>query len=56
MEKFYLSKALLKLAGGGDASPTSPSWIRPCLGLCTTKLCITSNPGSGTMVLERLGL
>ena len=24
MEKFYLSEALLKMAGGGDASPTSP--------------------------------
>ena len=24
IEKLYLSKALLKMAGGGDASPTSP--------------------------------
>ena len=24
MEKFYSSKALLKMADGGDASPTSP--------------------------------
>ena len=24
MEKFYSSKTLLKLAGGGGASPTSP--------------------------------
>ena len=30
IEKLYLSKALLKMAGGGDASPTSPPpWIRP---------------------------
>ena len=25
MEKFYSSKAWLKMAGGGDASPTSPT-------------------------------
>ena len=31
MEKFYSSKTLLKLAGGGDASPISFSWIRHCL-------------------------
>ena len=29
IEKLYLSKALLKMADGGDASPTSPPWIRP---------------------------
>ena len=30
IEKLYLFKALLKMAGRGDASPTSPLWIRPC--------------------------
>ena len=29
IEKLYLSKALLKMAGGRDASPTPP-WICPC--------------------------
>ena len=33
IEKLYLSKALLKMAGGGDASPTSPLWLRACLGM-----------------------
>ena len=34
MEKFYLSKALLKMAGrGGDAFPTSPpgAWLSAAL-------------------------
>ena len=26
------------------------------LGLCTTRLCITSNPGSDTVVVELVGL
>ena len=30
IEKLYLSKALLKMAGGGDASPTSPPLDPPC--------------------------
>ena len=29
MEKFYSFKALLKMAGGGDASPTSPPGTAP---------------------------
>ena len=29
MEKFYLSKALLKMADGGDASPTPPPGSAP---------------------------
>ena len=29
MERFYSSKALLKMAGGGIASPTSPSLDPP---------------------------
>ena len=32
MANFYLSKALWKMSGEGDTSPTSP-WIRPCLSL-----------------------
>ena len=32
IEKLYLSKALLKMAGGGDASPTSPPGSAPALG------------------------
>ena len=34
MEKFYSFKALLKMAGGGDASPTSP--LEPPLLRCMT--------------------
>ena len=31
MEKLYSSKTCLKMANGGDAFPTSPAWICPCL-------------------------
>ena len=32
IEKLYLSKALLKMAGGGDASPTF--LVSKCMGVC----------------------
>ena len=47
IEYLYLSKALLKMAGGGDASPTSP--LDPPLLLLLASniswLILASNPG-----------
>ena len=40
MEKFYLSKALLKMAGrGGDAFPTFPPWGLALSGPYRTCIC-----------------